>query len=274
MFVFHGCTVRELAVKFTLPLVEDQQASLLEEEDPVLAEHAIPAQLKMLEGFLKADGANVRLLDRLAEGFCGYAFSFVEDKDKARASALYLRGRRYARLALEKDMGGVTGLDGNLEETENVLHRATALPSLFWLGQCWGGWVMLNLDDVAALADVSKVEKIMQRVLELDPSYHYAGPHMFLGSFYGGRTRLLGGNPEKARRHFEQSLALTENRFLLNQVMYARTYAVQTQDRQLFETLLKGVLSAPAGILPGQRLANQVAKVKAKKLLESADELF
>jgi len=274
IFVFHGCTARQLAVKFTLPLVEDQQAALLEEEDPVLAEHAIPAQLKMLEGFLKADGGDVRLLNRLAEGFCGYAFSFVEDKDKVRASALYLRGRRYARLALEEGMDAAAGLDGNLDEVEKVLRRAAALPSLFWLGQCWGSWVMLNLDDVAVFADISKVEKIMQRVLQMDPSYHYAGPHMFLGSFYGGRTRLLGGNPEKARRHFEQSLALTKNRFLLNQVMYARTYAVQTQDRPLFETLLQEVLRAPADILPGQRLANQVAKVKAKKLLESADELF
>jgi len=274
VFVLHGCTVRQLAVKFTLPLVEDQQASLLEEADPVLAEHAIPAQLKMLEGLLKADTADVRLLNRLAEGFCGYAFSFVEDNDKSRASALYLRGRRYARLALEEEMGDVAGLDGNLEATEKVLQRATALPALFWLGQCWGGWVMLNLDDVAVFVDISKVEKVMQRVLELGPAYHYAGPHMFLGSFYGGRTRLLGGNPEKARRHFEQSLALTKHRFLLNQVMYARTYAVQTQDRKLFETLLHEVLNTPADILPGQRLANQVAKVKAKKLLESADELF
>ena len=133
---------------------------------------------------------------------------------------------------------------------------------------------MLNLDDVMAFAEISKVEKVMQRVLELDPAYHHAGPHMFLGSFYGGRTKLLGGNPEKARYHFEQSLQLTKNKFLLNQVMYARTYAVQMQDQPFFEFLLNRVLQTPSDILPEQRLANQVAKIKAKQLLELTDELF
>lgn len=276
LLVCQGCTARQMAVRLTLPLIEGQLDSLQEEQDPILAERAIPAQIKMLEGFLKSDPANVRLLNSLAEGFCSYAFSFVEDADKGRASALYLRGKRYAWLALEEQVGGGDWMDLNLREFEPFLKQVgrPALPALFWLGQCWGRWLMLNLHDVTVFADISKVEAVMKRVLQLDPSWNYAGPHVSLGSFYGGRTRLLGGDPEKSRYHFEQSLKLTHNKFLLNQVLYAQTYAVQTQDRQLFENLLNEVLQTPADVLPDKRLANEVAKIKAKKLLQLADELF
>ncbi len=133
---------------------------------------------------------------------------------------------------------------------------------------------MLSLDQPEALADVSKVEALMQRTLDLDETYHYAGPHLLLGIFYGSRTPLLGGNPDKARQHFEKNMELTEGKYLLTPLLYARTVAVQTQDRALFDRLLTRVKETPAAGLPEQRLANEVAKRKAKHLAEKADELF
>jgi hypothetical protein len=44
-----------------------------EESDADLAEKAIPASLKMLEGLDKEDPENIWILQKLAEGFCGYA---------------------------------------------------------------------------------------------------------------------------------------------------------------------------------------------------------
>ena len=85
---------------------------------------------------------------------------------------------------------------------------------------------------------------------------------------------MLGGKPDKARGHFEKCLELTQNKFLIAKVIYAKTYAVQMQDSALFKKLLTAVLEAPADTLPEQQLANAVAKQKAQKLLESADDLF
>ena len=72
-----------------------------EERDIGLAEKAIPASLKMLEGLGKEDPNNVWILENLAEGFCGYAFSFLEDIEPARVSGLSFRGKDYALRALE-----------------------------------------------------------------------------------------------------------------------------------------------------------------------------
>ena len=276
MLIFGGCSAERIAVRAALPLVTGQYAALQEEMDPYLAEKAIPANLKMMEGFLKGDENNLTLLHGLSEGFCSYAFSFVEETHPDRASALYLRGKEYAlrALAVEADIEGIDKL--GLEGLKIALKKMGAInvPSLFWMGQCWGGWLMLSLDTPSAFADVSKVELLMNRVLELDETYHFAGPHMFLGAFYGSRSKLLGGNPEKARKHFLKSLELTGNRFLLSRFLFAKTYAVQIQDKKLFERQLNAVMETPPDILPQQRLANEVAKIKAKRLLEMSDELF
>ncbi len=276
LILLGGCSLRSLSVRMASPLVENQFAAINEETDLLLAEHAIPASLKMLEGLLREDPDNAIVLSRLAEGYCGYAFSFAEDTNPERASRLYLRGRDFAERLLV-----ISGAPENLtrQNPEEFKQSVQALNAdhrngLFWMSQCWANWLIINLDDLQAFVAMALVETAMQRMLELDASYHYAGPHLFFGGFYGGRPKILGGNPDKARRHFDLCLKLTERKYLIAQLLYAKIYAVQVQDRELFKKLLNEVLEAPADILPEQRLANAVAKMKAQTLLETADELF
>lgn len=271
-----GCSSRRLAVQATLPLISSQIVSMQEERDAGLAEKAIPASLKMLEGLSKEDPKNVWILQKLAEGFCGYAFSFLEDSEPDRASGLYLRGKDYAFRSLKIQSNGKTWNGLSLDEWFNRLAEVTPSqqPALFWAGQCWGSWLSLNLDSVEAFSSLPRIDALMNRALVLDPNFHYAGPHLFLGAYYGGRSRMLGGNPDKARNHFEQALKITDGKYLLVSFLYAKTYAVQNQDRNLFKAQLKKVLEASVDVLPEQRLANQIAKRKATILLGEIDELF
>ena len=64
-----GCSPSRMAVQVALPLVESQVLAMQEERDPELAEQAIPANLKILEGLLKQDPDNTWILENLAEGF-------------------------------------------------------------------------------------------------------------------------------------------------------------------------------------------------------------
>ena len=271
-----GCSSRRLAVQATLPLIASQIVSMQEERDADLAEKAIPASLKMLEGLAKEDPENVWILQKLAEGFCGYAFSFLEDHEPDRASGLYLRGKDYAFRALEIQGNGKTWKGLSLDEWSNRLVEVnpSQQSALFWAGQCWGSWLSLNLDSMEAFSSLPRIDALMNRMVELDPDFHYAGPHLFLGAYYGGRSRMLGGNPDKAKNHFEQALRITEGKYLLISFLYAKTYAVQNQDRELFISQLEKVIEASDEVLPEQRLANQIAKRKAAVLLEEIDELF
>ncbi len=273
LVLLFGCSTRRMAVEATLPLVASQILAMQEEPDPALAKSAIPASLKMLEGLHKEDPENPWILEQLAEGFCGYGFSFLEGTK--RASLFYERGKAYAldatALRTHKNWQGLS-----LDEWSNSLNtvNVSQQPALFWLGQCWGSWLMQNLDSVEAFADIPRLEVLMQKVHALNPAYHHGGPNWFLGAFYGGRSKMLGGNPEKSRYHFEEALRLTEGRYLLVHLLFAKTYAVQNQDRKLFEQQLQVILQAPHDLYPEQRLANEVARQKATLLMGQIDELF
>ncbi len=274
--LLEACSTRQMMLRMASPLFEGQYLALSEESDPILAKSAIPTSLKMLEGLIKSDPDNQALHIQLAEGFCSYAFSFVEEDDPVRASKLYLRGRDYATLALQLNGAPENLLAMKPDEFRQAMGEMdeNALPGVFWMGQCWANWLRLNLMNLEAFVVVPKVEAAMQKTLKWDETYHYAGPHLFFGGFYGSRPALLGGDSEKARKHFERAMELTQNKFLIIPMMYARTVAIQTQDKDLFEKLLNQVLDAPPDILPEQRLANEIAKLKARKLLEDADDYF
>ena len=114
----------------------------------------------------------------------------------------------------------------------------------------------------------------MQFVAEKDSTYFYGGAHFFLATLAGSRPKLLGGNPEASRDLFERCLKINHGKFLMTYVYYARSYAVQTQNRELFDECLSTVSSASIDIMPEARLSNAIAKKKARLLKERSNELF
>ena len=114
----------------------------------------------------------------------------------------------------------------------------------------------------------------MQFIATKDSTYYYAGADLFLGTLYGSRPKIFGGDPEVSKRHFERALRITQGKFLMAYVYYARSYAVQTQNQALFEELLNTVDSTSINILPDFRLANAIAKEKAKVWRAKEQDLF
>jgi hypothetical protein len=61
---------------------------------------------------------------------------------------------------------------------------------------------------------------------------------------------------------------------LLPYVFYARYYAVQVQDRQLYEQLLNYVIESRIEVLEGAELLNVIAKRKSEKFKTMVEEFF
>jgi hypothetical protein len=122
-----------MAVQVTLPVISSEIASMQEERDVGVAEKGIPASLKMLEGLAKEDPENIWILKKLAEGFCGYAFIFLEDSEPGRASRLSLRRKDYAFRALEIQSNGKTWKGLSLDDWSKRLTEVTSAqqPALF-----------------------------------------------------------------------------------------------------------------------------------------------
>ena len=274
-----GCTLNRLAADTTAGLMSEASRTFNEESDLRLARESIPPNLKLLEGLLRITPGNRDLLTTLSRGWCSYAFGFMEDSsepgDRERASALYQRGYEFGLRALPPDLGqALRSGDHSAIEAAIADVGEKDLAPLFWSAYCLGNWVNLNLAEVAGVAELSGAELLMRRAAEIDDTFYYGAPHIFYGFYYGARPRLFGGDPAKAREHLQKSAAISKGRFLPARLFMAQVYAVAVQDEKLFEETLQEIIAAPPGLLPEERLANEIARKRAKQLLNRKGELF
>ena len=271
-----GCTLKQVAVRSSAALLDDMIDALSAEPDIVQGREAAASLLVMLEGYLRADPDNTGLRRAAAQAYGSFAFGFLEKNEPGRARNLYLRGRDHGLRALGAAFGFGKAVKGGLPAFRKNLKTLGKdnLPLLFWTAYCWSGWINLSRNNPDALADLPRVAAMMDRARALDPAFFHGGPELFFGVYYGSRSRLLGGDPKKARAHFERAIAASGGKFLMAKLLYARYYAVQSQDKKLFMKLLGEVENAPARILPDQALANALARKGAHDLRAQAEELF
>jgi hypothetical protein len=237
---------------------------------------AMPVMIVQSDMFLEMAPNDPDLLLAAAELNGGYAM-FLRETDKARAVKYYKKARDYSLRILKQNPDFKEALGKSDDEYIKALQtfQKEDVPALFNLLTATFGWIGTAQDDKPrALAELTKVEAIIERILVLDDTFKYGGVHAINGTYHAARPAMFGGDQEKAGYHFEQAFKISERKFLLWQVLYAKHYAVRIQDRGLFEETLKEVMDAPHDLLPEQNLANEIAKKQAKDLLEEVDDLF
>ena len=112
IFWIQGCSLQTMALRSTAGLLDKGVGAFYEEEDLAFAETGMASQLKLLEVLLRNDPDNATLLLNAAQGFGGYAYLFLNDKEPDRAKIFYSRGKNYglrllgSRLAI-KDLAAV-----------------------------------------------------------------------------------------------------------------------------------------------------------------------
>jgi len=273
--LLQGC-IQTIAIRSMSGIMENGFLAFNEESDVQLAHEGLASNLKLLEALIKSDPENEQFLLFASQGYNAYALAFAEDDSVERARTLYLRGRDYGlrilnqdrafRDAFEKDDAAFTAAVKSLGKEY--------VPAVFWTAFGWGSYVNITRTDIGALADLGKVQALIQFVIDNDPTYYQGGAYLFLGSIEGTTPRGLGGKPEKAREYFEKALAINGGKFLMTQVYYAQAYAAQVLDQELFRSLLQQVEEADVNALPEMRLVNAVAKQKARRLMEREEEIF
>ncbi len=266
---------KQMTVGSAATLLEDVAKSANKQSDLRVIREGMPAYLMLIDGMVEAVPNNARLLITAAQAYSSFASAFVEETDKDYATALYTKAKKYALQSLE-----ARGLQNpvlkpfeQFEKDVNALGKED-VPYMFWTATCWGGWIRLNLDSIAAVAELPRVEILMKRVLALDEQFYYGGPHLFMGIWFASRPKIAGGDLTKAQYHFEKALEFSRGKFLMTRVYYAEQYARKTLDKDLFVASLEKVLESTVDNIPELTLLNTVAHKKAKELLEHADEYF
>jgi tetratricopeptide (TPR) repeat protein len=286
-----GCV--HMTVGMTAPVVVIASADFNRENDIELAREASPGQLKTAEGFLAADPENELLLPVVTRGYIEYSFGFLEDDLEgtpddpqhaaqrdlitARATNLYDRALEYSlRLIGLSDKNFRAAFNKDVASTEAEAKKLDKddAPALFYAGLALASAINLNRNDVARVVDLPKAIALIKRSYALDPKFYNAGAAMTLGTIYSAQGKAMGGDPDAAKKYFDESMAATGGKYLLAKVIYARFYAVVIQDKALFEKTLKEVLDTPASVFPEFRLANELAKRRAKRYLAHVEDYF
>ena len=267
-----GCTV--LVSSATSGLADDVSAALVDQSDPLLVRDGAPAYLILIDGLIAGDPDNEDLLLAAARLYSSYASAFVADS--ARSSALNAKARDYGeRVLCLNDAALCEAIVGPFDVFEAQILRTDAsdLPALYGFGSAWAGYIQANSADWNAVADLPKVQALMERVVALDPSYAEGSAQLYLGVLYTLRPAHLGGLPEIGRAHFERSIEISNGQNLMAKVMFAQSYARLVFDRDLHDRLLLEVTEAePAA--PGFTLSNTLAQEIAQELLAGADDYF
>ena len=248
---------------------------VLNNNDLALVGEGLPTYLLMVDGLIINWPDSEGLLLSGASLYSAYAGLYVTD-DQGRASKLTTKALDYA-------LRGACARDGDfceirtlgVPELETMLESATKgdVPALYVLGSTWVGYIQQHSSDWNAIAELSRVELIMKRVVELDEGYEYGQAHMYLGALNSILPASLGGQPDKARMHFEKAIELSAGRNLLAKTLYAERYARLVFEQELHDRLLEEVLAADPEV-HGLTLQNSYAQREARRLLDSSAEYF
>lgn len=247
---------------------------VLNNNDLQLVEDGLPTYLLMVDGLIENWPESESLLSSGADLYGAYAGLFVKEQDRARKLSIKALDYGFrAACAHDKDYCDLRSL--SVPEFEALLEDANKgdVPVLFSLGGAWAGYIQQNTNDWNAVAELGRVEAIMERIVALDEQYQYGQAHMYLGVLNSILPASLGGNPEQAKTHFEQSVQLVDGKNLLAKVLYAEKYARLLFDRELHDSLLNEVLAADPDV-HGLTLQNTYAQQQAEALLADADDYF
>jgi hypothetical protein len=284
LVVSGGCSLKKTVINSTGLFMDDVVDEFLAESDLEFARQAGPANLKLLDGLIKGSNyENDGLLIKGCKLYGMYAMAFFEDdgQDKKtektnmkRASNFYKRAMDYGMKVMLKNPDFKAAAAGSLDDFVKVMPAfgKSDIDALFWTAFAWGSYINLNRNSAAEVADLPKVIAMINRVIEIDTGYFYGIPHLFLIVSYS-MPAMFGGDLEKAKAEYQKIRDISGAKFIIADFFMAKFYAVQAQNKELFEQLLKGIQTADDDLIP-ERMFTQVAKKKAEFLLLKENDIF
>lgn len=288
VLAFSGCSIKKIAVNRLGDTLAQGGTTFSSDNDPELIRDAAPFSLKLMESVLAESPNHTGLLLALSSGFTQYAFAFVvqeadetEENDLARAveartraMRLYLRARDYGLRALDtRNPGFAVALNNDPEKAVQTFKKKD-VPFAYWTAVSWAGAISMAKDNADLIADLPKVEALIDRALVLDEAFDYGAIHSFLIAYDMNRISGTGDPEERARKHFARAVELSSRQQAGPYVTLAESVSLPKQDKEEFVRSLEQALVINADEKPEWRLANIIMQRKARWLLQRIDKLF
>lgn len=283
-----GCSVKKMAIRQVGNAFAGTGTTFSSENDPELIREALPFSLKLMESLLAEIPDHQPLLLATSSAYAQYAYAFLqmdadrlEEEDfeaaqalRERAANLFLRSRNYGLKALELNHSGFADrLASDPMQAVGDLEKAE-VSQIYWTAAAWAGAVNLSKEDPHLIAEIPQLEALMDRALELDPTWEHGAIHSFMITYSMARQTSNVDPVEAAKFHFDKAIEYSKGEQVSPYVALAESVAVQDQDAELFESLLHQALMIDPDEYLQYRLVNILMQRRARWLLEHQDDLI
>lgn len=262
-----GCSI------YRIP--DDIGYGVLNNNDLATVRDGLPTYLLLIDGGLITYPQNKSLL--LTSVSLNSAYSGIFVVDEVRKLKMSNKAFSHAQKAIclyrEQACDIKTASFDEFEKIIVDFVKEKDLPFLYALASTWTSHIELTSDDYNSIAELGRVEMLMQQVININKTYENGMPWVYLGVLNSLIPPALGGNPEKGKSFFEQAIAISAGKNLIAKVLYAEKYARLIFDQKLHDRLLNEVLAANSTV-HGLTLQNEYAKIRAQTLLDDSPDYF
>ena len=253
-----GGFIDHQAATSTLKILKGANAVAEREGDLQLAREALPAGIFQLAAFARAYPDEPAFAEMHAEALCQYTAAFAFD-DWEDAS---MTGRDTAPLAQR--------LQILLRECAAANTPATTTDRMRWIATTDA--LEIAVDPARNLGKLPATITTLEQTIARAPGAHSADSELLLGTLRAATSQFFHG-PDGSVEFAAAKQTLGEGALIVD-VMFARAVAVAHKDRALFEARLHHVLDVDPGRWPERRLANELARQKARRYLAAEATLL
>ena len=253
-------------------MAQNLSLAMLNQSDPEVVRQGAPAYLLLIDALIADNPEDPGQLVAGAELYGAYAGGLVTDDGRRRS--LTTQAMDYASRAFcPRQQAVCAARDQGFDQfSAAVAAMNMGDPQLLYsYSSSWAGWIQARQGDWDAVADLPKVELLLQRLVDKHPDFARGRAQLYLAIMRTLLPASLGGKPELGRQHFELAIQYSQGLDLMAKVEFARRYARLVFDQELHQKLLEEVLASEPR-QPGLTLSNVLAQQQAAMLLQ--DEYF
>ncbi len=270
--VTSGCS--SLLTQAGRGMAHDFATAVQNEDDPQLVREAAPAYLLMMDALLLSHPHQIDLLQAAATLNSAYAGAFISDPQRLQSMSAKALQYGLQALCLQRVvLCAVKTMPLTEEKTRLQALGSKDLPVLMMAGTVWAGWIQAHSSDWNAIADLPRVQAILERIIAIDSGFSEGRAHLYLGAIETLLPGTLGGRQAEGTAHLQLALRLSGQQDLMAKVILAKQVARAQYDRVSHDRWLHEVVAADPHA-PGWTLENCLAQEQARQLLKSADDYF
>jgi len=148
--------------------------AVLSQNDPEIVRQGAPTFMLMLDGMVRQSPDSATMLNAASQIYALYTNAFVTDE--VRVKNLSTRSFQYAERAycVEFSLTNCNLVELDFDGFQASLRKAgkNSVPTISALSTAWLLSIRANSNDWVALGQLPKAEALLQKVIELDRSYH------------------------------------------------------------------------------------------------------